>query len=294
MGDTNKCGRYRAWVLALNNYTEEDENHWSEELPSSGKIKYILYQHEIGPENGTPHLQGFVYTKNAMTFTAIKKLFPKAHIEPMRGTHEHNVIYCTKLKSKAGDVFEWGKPPHQGERMDIHDMKDAVKKGATMEQLIEGASSYQGLRTAELLMKYQPAPPERKKEVTWLWGDTGVGKTRSAVSRAGPGYWISSENLKWWDGYSGQKSIIIDEFRGDMCTLHVLLRILDRYPYRVELKGSSAWLLAEKVIITSCYPPEACYKNVSGDSVGQLLRRIDTVLHLEPDDSGLWDIEIET
>jgi hypothetical protein len=51
-------------------------------------------------------------------------------------------------------------------------------------------------------------------------------------------------NNKWWDGYANEKTVIMDDYRASLCTFQDLLRILDRYPLRVELKGACAQLSA--------------------------------------------------
>lgn len=267
--------RYRAWCFTHNNYTPEEEEGWKR-MNEEGKISYIIFQKELAPTTGTPHLQGFLYFRNPQTAKAVKKMQPKAvHWEACWASAKANKKYCTKLRTSEGKpIFEWGRFPKQGERTDIHKLKAMVKEGATMDELIEASTSYQSLRTAELLMKYQRPPQAEKKEVIWLWGETGTGKTKSAMEMAGEDYWISSGTLKWWDGYCGQKAVIIDDFRGDMCPLHTLLRILDRYPYRVETKGGSQWLRAKKIIITSCASPEQAYWQCTREKIGQLTRRI--------------------
>lgn len=89
--------------------------------------------------------------------------------------------------------------------------------------------------------------------------------------------WVSGKDLKWWNGYDGEEEVIFDEFRGDSCKFSELLRILDRYPYTVEVKGGFRQLLAKKIVITSCYAPETVYKKNEED-IKQLMRRIDKVV----------------
>jgi len=74
---------------------------------------------------------------------------------------------------------------------------------------------------------------------------------------------------------------LFDDFRGDFCTFHYLLRVLDRYPMRVEVKGSSREFNSKRIYITSCYPPTEIY-NKSDEDVKQLIRRIDEIIFLSP------------
>lgn len=129
-----------------------------------------------------------------------------------------------------------------------------------------------------------------KPTVLWLWGSTGSGKTRTALELAeesGCSYWIShSEKLQWFDGYNGQEWVIFDDFRRNMCTLAYLLRLLDRYPMQVQIKGGYINWTPKVIIITSPVNPETAYtyldkfKNEEKiwDGYDQLERRIDDVI----------------
>jgi len=88
---------------------------------------------------------------------------------------------------------------------------------------------------------------------------------------------VSGKSLKWFDGYDAHPDIIVDDFRRDFCTFHELLRILDRYPFRVETKGGSRQLLAKNTVITCPWKPDIIYQSRSQEDIGQLLRRIDEV-----------------
>lgn len=261
----------RAWAWTWNNPPATADPSLNQLATAEG-IAYTCWEHEVAPETGTPHVQGYWYFKNPRTLAGVKKLLPTAHFEPARGSPEQNRAYCSKVEGVQH--FELGTLPHQGKRNDITEVKRMVKEGARMPDIIEVASSYQSLRTAELLMKYQPVKQREPPVVRWFYGPTGTGKTRTAVELSGEDVWISGRDLKWWNGYYGQKNVIIDDFRGDFCTFHELLRILDRYPYTVEVKGSSQQLRATQIIITSPLRPEAVYKGRSSEDINQLLRRI--------------------
>lgn len=62
----------------------------------------------------------------------------------------------------------------------------------------------------------------------------------------------------WWDGYSGQKVVLIEEFRGQV-QLQKMLQVLDKYPLRLEIKGGSVPARYELVIVTSNTRPEDWY-----------------------------------
>lgn len=185
-------------------------------------------------------------------------------------------------------IFEWGVPPSQGKRKDIDVVRDVLASGGGMRQVASSASSYQSLRCAEVLLKYFEAKRDFPPECFWFHGATATGKTRRAFDMfaeyqsrlewsADEEPWISGKNLQWWEGYDANKFVIVDDFRKDFCTFHELLRILDRYPYRVMTKGGSRQLLARVIVITCPWKPEVLFNTRSDEDIGQLLRRITSV-----------------
>lgn len=261
--------RLRNFVFTLNNYSEDD----IEKLKNIKDIKYCIFGKEVG-EKGTLHLQGYVEMKKQYRFGTIKKMFGNGyHIEARRGSQEEAIKYC----KKDGDFFEFGKKASQGKRSDLERVKEMlfVEKKNIKEVLLE-CTSYQALRGAQILNVYkEPRLEDIPKEVLWFWGPTGTGKTRTAVAEAGSDKWISGENLKWFDGYYGQEVAILDDFRKDFCTYHFLLRILDRYPLKVPVKGSFVDWEPKKIYITSCFHPEGTYR--TREDIDQLIRRISVI-----------------
>lgn len=261
-------GKY--WCFTLNNYTEEEEN-----FLKNINCKYIVFGKEVG-ENGTNHLQGYIeFGSNRKLERLKREISNRAHWEKRRGKAEEAANYCKKDE----DYIELGEISRtsQGRRTDLEDVKELVEQGKGMKDIIEVTTSYQSVRYAETLLKYKEKVRSWEPHVVWLWGDTGVGKTKRAYEETTNPY-ISGKNLKWWEGYDAHEDVIIDDFRKDFCTFHELLRILDRYEYRVEVKGGSRQLLAKKIYITSCYSPDKVYD--TREDIDQLLRRINLIVEM--------------
>lgn len=111
------------------------------------------------------------------------------------------------------------------------------------------------------------------RHVSVFWGPTGTGKSRRAWEEAGLDAYCKDPRSKFWCGYQGEDHVIFDEFRGGIDIAH-LLRWFDRYPVRVEIKGSSVPLVASKVWITSNLPPCAWYTDVDMATQEALMRRL--------------------
>lgn len=264
--------RSRAWTFTLNNYNEDDIE-MIKNLIKEGD--YLIMGKEIGEKKKTPHLQGYVHFKNARTFDALQKKMKRAHIEKAYGDAKQNRVYCTKC---GDDYIEIGELPIAGKRTDIETVKEMLTQGSSMREIVEEATSFQGIRFAEKYLSYNEKKRDWKPLVYWFYGETGTGKTRQAIEMfKNKDFWISGKDLRWFDGYDGHENVIIDDFRGSHCTMTEMLRLLDRYPYRVEVKGGSRQFLAKTIVITSPMKPEDCYRTVGKDSIDQLLRRIDVI-----------------
>lgn len=114
--------------------------------------------------------------------------------------------------------------------------------------------------------------PEIERQVFVFFGPTRTGKSRRAWQEAGLDAYPKDPMSKFWDGYNGQKHVVIDEFRGGINISHIL-RWLDRYPVLVEVKGSSVPLKAEKIWITSNLPPLEWYPDLDNETKLALLER---------------------
>lgn len=240
-------------------------------------VKYIVLGREVG-KKGYKHLQGFVQWEQGVTYKTIKRRLgdPALHIEARKGTVSQAIAYC----KKDGDWQEWGEEPSQGKRSDLQGVREAVAAGEGMRSIIGLGVSYQGLRYGEKLLSYLEPGRVAKPFVRWYYGDTGTGKTRAAYAEAleedEEDVWWSQGGVRWFDGYDRHKCVILDDFRPEWCKMSVMLRMLDRYEYRVEFKGGSRQWVPEKIWITCPVHPDMCYTD-TGESVAQLVRRIDVI-----------------
>jgi len=66
--------RSRNWCFTLNNYTEDEEQSFVD-LEGHKQIRYFIVGKEVGEEEHTPHLQGFIIFHNQKTFNQVVKFF---------------------------------------------------------------------------------------------------------------------------------------------------------------------------------------------------------------------------
>lgn len=87
------------------------------------------------------------------------------------------------------------------------------------------------------------------RNVIVITGPTGTGKTRWAIERH-PDAYIKPDNCKWYDGYDGATTILLDDFYGWLPYSH-MLRIADGYRVTGETKGGVVPLRHNTLVITS-------------------------------------------
>lgn len=266
----------RTWVFTVNNYSDVDIN-WVMSL----EVLRITVAKETG-ESGTPHLQGAVTFKRKYTLQQLKKLHTTAHWEVAKATQDFN--YCKKADS---EVIRDEDKRCSGKRTDIEVIREGLEAGDDMKQVLKKARSMASVNFAKAwITEFQEHLPKGTKiQIHWYYGCSGTGKTKQVLDQCEPFIPLS---FKWWDGYSGQDAVLLDDLRPGWCTPEQLLRLLDpyRYQYRVEIKGGSRAMIATKIFVTTPWHPRDFWKDVNEDPV-QLLRRLDKLVHYRAD--GAWE-----
>ncbi|QMW68813.1 replication-associated protein [Crucivirus-345] len=272
------CVYERQWCYTWNNFTCEDYasmKEWCEKY-----CTWWIMGIEKG-EEGTPHIQGAFRTKNTRTFKNLKNKFGKVHWEMMKGTCQQSLTYC----SKGGNFEVGGKLPAQGKRQDLDNLKDAIiKDSVKLDDIICKMPMlyHQYGRTLEKLEDIALRKKSRTEmtEGIWYWGKTAVGKSHLAFEGYHPSthYLLSLEDKGWWEGYNGQDTVIINDFRGEI-KYSELLQLIDKWPYNVTRRNrGTVPFISKRVIITSSLPPDKCYRHRQDeDCIEQLLRRLKVV-----------------
>lgn len=260
-------------------FTNFDINFDYQKLFDKGTIKYLGYGIEECPSTKKAHHQGFVYFNSPRgSSKQVAKDFNNAHVEACVGSLESNEKYC----SKESSLITFGSKPEQGARTDLTDVKNEIINGKSVEDIcIDKPHLYH--QYGRTLTKIEDICLRKKFRTwtttcDWIYGPTGSGKSKHAFKDFNPEthYRVPDDN-GWWDGYTGQSIIIMDEFRGSKMKYSDLLTFIDRYPHTVKRRNREpAPFLATHIIITSCHTPQEAYSGMinDNDSINQLLRRI--------------------
>ena len=272
-GNTNP--RARNYCVTLNNYSDEDYKNFCE-----CKCKYIVVGKEVG-ESGTPHLQTYVEFSEGVSLASLKKklMCKTLHAEPRYGTAEEASDYC----KKDGDYFEKGSISKQGARKDLIILKDEIMAGKSVDSIVleDPVKFHQYGRTLNKIEDLRMRGIYRTvmTKGIWYYGKTGVGKSHKAFEGYSPGtHYVYPYDNGWWDGYTQQETVVINEFRGqDHMVLSKLLNLVDKWPCFVKRRNREPLpFVSKRVIITSDRRPDLLYDFESGEEA-QLMRRFDVI-----------------
>lgn len=120
-------------------------------------------------------------------------------------------------------------------------------------------------------------PYERPLKCFWIFGPTAIGKSHFVRNNCGNSLYIKDAKNKWWDGYDGEKTVLIEEGQ-DFHSDQYLKIWSDKYTFRGEFKGGSKPIYEyNKMYITSNYLPHKAFKldntAIQKESLQALMRR---------------------
>lgn len=305
----------RNWMFVINNYTDEDLDavrmfHDYSQL----SVVYMCYGLELAPTTGTPHVQGYVRFKNPVRLSTLSAKLSRTTFKACSSrvnTPWYNYQYCSKTRStdpEPNEVFwEWGvrpleKPNHAGSAS-----MTCILSYINLYFILEGGEAnktrWEGIRTlckegnmeeveAEAYIKYYstlkriaaesviiPRELESGSQIGyWYYGDTGAGKSYSAIKEF-PDAYRKIANNKWWCSYAGEENVIIDDLDKTHAYMGYHLKIwADRYVFKAEIKGGSMDIRPTRICVTSNYHPKDIWTDSS--TLNPILRRFKVVRFL--------------
>lgn len=302
----------RKWQLTINNPFEHGvsfENLIDTLNSIGGKNLYWCFCGEYG-ENETFHFHVYIFKTSAIRFSTLKNLFPTAHIEPAHGTNQENRSYILKDAEKH-NCDEYG-------FYDFIDKKNVRHSGLVLRELFlenrECPEEYQGSSSgSRLIIEMIKAGSEdyeivdqvptaykdldkiqrirsmyrdaifkkiwRDLNVVYIFGKSGVGKSRSVMDKYGYENVFRVTNYKNpFDGYDGQDVVAFEEFRSSL-KYDDMLKYLDGYPLLLPARFADKQACYTKVFIISNIPPNEQYFDVHGENIRAFWRRVHEIRH---------------
>lgn len=274
---------------------------WLSACFASSDCSYGIGVEEKAPTTGTKHMQFYVQYNSRKRITTVFKQFPGCHIESCKGSSEDNYNYVRKSlvtgdgAAPVQDSLEvvkgvirtiQRKHTGQGSRSDLIDLKNRLINGelSIEDILLEYPDKYhqygRTLEKIDELVQRKRRRPEVMPECIWYYGPTGTGKSHRARQHEDDSTYYWPDDNGWWDTYNGEKTIIFNEFRGNI-RFKKLLEICDKWNCDLSRRGRGpAKCMANRIIITSSLHPSDCYNNLAADDrIEQLYRRF-TIIEL--------------
>lgn len=239
---------------------------WTIPKIDNGECKYWCWGLERCPSTDKEHYQGFVIFKRTHRVPSAKRILGGGdgiHLEARRGSRQQAREYCRK---DGGMFDEWGEFEQltQAElfKQDLNFLKENYPAFF--------CRYYRGLQ----LLKSTNTVKWRDVEVNIIWGESGTFKTRRVmemddVYKLDPPY-------SWFDGYFGEKILLIDDYKRGAINRGHLLNLCDGYKLRLETKGGHVWAAWNKVYITTNYDPSEWMCKA-------MERRVNSVCHVTGD-----------
>lgn len=291
----------RKFQLTINNPADHGFTHERIRtiLSEFSGVVYWCMCDEIG-EQGTPHTHLYVVFKNSTMFDTLHGKFYGAHIEQANGSNKQNRDYIrkdgkwlddTKHETNLADTFEeWGELPPDRTKQETQAERivQMIRDGKTNAQILaECPTAYNKIadieQTRQTLLQEEHKDKWRDLFVTYLWGDSGAGKTRSVMEQYGySNVYRVTDYAHPFDGYKGQDIVVFEEFRSSL-SIGDMLNYLDGYPVDLPCRYANKVACYTKAFIISNISLEQQYPNVQVDNPETwkaFRRRIKNVQHM--------------
>lgn len=273
MSNLTKCSC--AFQLTLNQIDKfEEVKSYVKSLKS---FQYGIACKEIAPTTLKEHIH--IYIQFSRSVRLSLSGICHAHVEKCRGSAQQNIDY---IKKDGDIIWEDGEVKKKGAKT-IEDIKKMNKEDRDLlpAQLYNIVQKINMKETNEINID---SIFKSDIEVIYIYGDSGVGKTKKAME-------IFKEKGKqiinmvkyengFWNGLGESDACLYDDFRDSHMKPSEFINFIDYNKHQMNIKGGYQLNEYKLIIITSVQSPNDIYKNVDGEPRKQWMRRM-KVVHVD-------------
>lgn len=270
-------------------YTQHDiEGFWNSKWYQNVNVRYHIFQVEEGKDTQSWHVQGFIQFTKRIKGTTLenmigsgKRCFVDSSYDP-DGARK----YCMKEDTRVTPYEEFGNyngKATQGDRTDLNIAKDRIREHGDYGKCLDDysldpiTSKYPRWVHEQISRVKQVVRP--KPTVNVYYGPTNTGKTARCHDQY-PGI----HEVRWDHGfinYVGQDAVLFDEFDKAPWPFDEMLKLLDVYPFQVNIKGGHSYWRPSVICITASSHPEGWFTRQKGyeeEWYPQFARRLSNVI----------------
>lgn len=223
------------------------------------------------------HFQGYCMFTSRVRLDALKKRYhPTIHWEPARQDWETNYKYCTKTDKSP---MEYGVRPQVKDNGDREKSRWTAARRLAREFNFDAIDDHIAVSCYRNLKAIAADNTQCSLELPsacgyWFYGVAGSGKSTKARSffNAQGKVYLKALN-KWWDGYTSQEVVVIEDIdRTHSWMAHHLKIWADKFPFPSEIKGGSMQIRPSVIVVTSNYSIEEIF-GVENNDIPALKRR---------------------
>jgi hypothetical protein len=265
--------RSTKWVFTINNPTPDDEAA-VHALAEKETTEYLIAEHEIG-DQGTPHIQGYVrFTNRTYRNHLSDSLGGRAYLAVARGSDQQNKNYCSKTGQIIVEkgVVQTEKYQSGNWAVILNDAREKEHDGFAVAHPKEWILHRSAIERIHIEFKQGTIDTWDGRlplKNWWVWGPTGIGKSRWAASQDLPKNQYRKNFNKWWCGFNHTTTcVVLEDYpaapQGDVLSQYIKIWG-DRYPFTAEVKGGSILMEPGRwaLIITSNHSIEQAITNQS-------------------------------
>jgi len=284
------------WVFTVNNWIDGDKDEMRERSKDP-LVKRLVWQEEICPTTGTPHLQGYVILSAKKTKLGLAKWMLRAperwkqfRTRPCYSDVVNSEVYCSNQQKLGAQNYEEhgqeledaaGHPDTKEDR--AKEIIHLAEKGDWATLKSDYPTQYLYCHTQLKKVFYAAVEvPETHDGVLdnyWVFGAPGAGKDqwiKARLAALGVPYYKKPANNKWWNEYAGESVVWYQDLGKRARDLDDEYKLwLDRDKQLVDTKHGMVWCNPATSYISSQHHPSVVFTDP--DALDAIMRRVQVI-----------------